>query len=94
MVNNPFAGPLPSIRNCSPDISTAPIIAGISVTVIENSWVESGAVPLLAVIAPLNGPASEGTPETSPAGLISMPVGSPLAVKVMGAVPLAVQVCE
>lgn len=36
-------------------------------------------------------PAAVGVPEITPTGLIVRPVGSPVAVNAMGAVPVAVQ---
>jgi hypothetical protein len=59
---------------------------------IEKACVASGATPLEAVIVPVNVLTVVGTPEITPAGLIASPFGKPDAVKVMGAVPVAVTV--
>ena len=82
------------MRKLFPDFSPELIIVGTSMTSIEKGWVALGEVPLLAVIVPLNRPLCDGTPVITPAGLISSPVGSPGAVKVIGVVPSAVHVWE
>ena len=57
-----------------------------------NACVALGKVPLAAVIVPLNVPAVVGVPAITPALLMVTPPGNPDAVKVIGAVPVAVTV--
>jgi hypothetical protein len=65
---------------------------GAGLITMLKPWVALGKVPFAAVIVPLNVPTAVGVPEITPAVLIANPVGRPVAVKVIGAVPVAVQV--
>jgi hypothetical protein len=59
---------------------------------IENCCVAFGVVPFAAMIVTLNTPGTMGVPERTPPGAMSRPGGSPAALKIIGFVPVAVQV--
>ena len=65
---------------------------GAALITIEKFCVAFGSVPLVAVIVPGKVPAVVGVPEMTPLVLIVNPVGRPVAVNPMGAVPVAVHV--
>ena len=67
---------------------------GAWVMMIENAWVASGVVPLVAVIVPVKVPAALGVPEMAPPELSVRPVGNAPAVtvKVLAGYPEAVLV--
>jgi len=69
------------------------VCAALAMTIV-NGCTASGAVPSDAVIDPVNEPAAVGVPEIAPAEEIERPGGSPVALKTIGAVPLAVATNE
>ena len=81
---------------------TVPVAGGAALVIVGatvpalitmlNAWMALGNVPLAAVMVPLNVPAVVGVPAMTPALLIATPPGKPVAVNVIGAVPVAVTV--
>jgi hypothetical protein len=75
-----------------PLTETARKLAGTTSVLIEKGWVAFGGVPFEAVMSPLYVPGAVGYPEIRPLGVMLRPGGKPEATKVIGGVPVAVQV--